>query len=333
MLFRSSVNARGSKGIIAFTFGKPTPCQRVIFDDGFFVDDGYAIELACYDGKVYSTLFEEKYGLHFAFERLLPPKGYQGVGKEFASFSYIFSDYIFRVYGYKVSSNYDPEYTGIARELSAAELLREGETEYAKGNFSAATRLFAEAVEIDSTNSLAYYRRGVSRYSQNDYEGALVDLERSIGLDQTNASAYFHCGLIKNQKYQYEEALYYFDKTLELEPNNSSTYRERAMAKLQLLDFNGANKDYDKAVALNPNNPYNFASRGSFRYLFINDYLGAIEDFDRAIEIDAGAGFTISVRGDVKHQMGDSEGACTDWHLALENGHMQALSKIGRAHV
>ena len=59
------------------------------------------------------------------------------------------------------------------------------------GNYEQAVQDYTQALQVEPTNSYAYYNRGITRDRHGDYQGAVADFSQAISLDPANAD-FFH---------------------------------------------------------------------------------------------------------------------------------------------
>ncbi|MBK9631974.1 MAG: tetratricopeptide repeat protein [Saprospiraceae bacterium] len=64
---------------------------------------------------------------------------------------------------------------------------------------------FAKAIEIDPTDSKAYYYRGLPKDDLEDYGGAVLDFTKAIEIDPTDSKAYYNRGLAKDDLEDHRE--------------------------------------------------------------------------------------------------------------------------------
>ncbi|MBN1756379.1 tetratricopeptide repeat protein [bacterium] len=82
-------------------------------------------------------------------------------------------------------------------------------------------------------------------------------------------------------------------------------------------------REIDRFTLLIQNNPLNAAfyeNRATYRGLFLKDLDGAMEDYNKAIELNPNFAQAYFNRGLARYSIQDKEGACQDWHTALELG-------------
>ncbi len=122
------------------------------------------------------------------------------------------------------------------------------------------------ALDINPDGIDALYALGM-QYQENDkLNEALETYTRILELDSTNSSAYFNTGYIQYQHLQlYDEALVNFDKAVKASPKYYQAIYMRGLCYEAMGDVQRAKREYSYAVELNPN--YKRAADGLHRLL------------------------------------------------------------------
>lgn len=95
-----------------------------------------------------------------------------------------------------------------------------------------AIEMYKEILQIDSTNSNAYYNMGYVYLAMlNDFDKSIEFFSKCINYDNTNTNAYFNRGYSYELLGNYKEARINYEKVLSLETNN-----EMAIEGLNRLD-------------------------------------------------------------------------------------------------
>ena len=164
-----------------------------------------------------------------------------------------------------------------------------------------------------------WFRSGEKKYSNGDYRGAIND----------------------------------FTKAIDINPQFENAYRLRGFSRDNLDDHIGAIEDFTSIIEINGDDPSAYAWRGSAK-IDLDDYQGAITDLNQAIEIDyvwlrlfqsclckeileryqrsyfryeqsnrarTSGPIQLQQSWTSEEEMGDLEGACSDWRKASELGH------------
>ncbi len=172
-----------------------------------------------------------------------------------------------------------------------------------------------------------YFNRASRKQDTGDFNGAIEDLTRSIQIDPTVGVSYYNRGNIKGQYLgEYYGAISDFDKAISL--GYTDAYNNRGNSKKLIEDYHGAIEDFTKAIELDSTDSFAFYNRGNSK-LALKNYYGAISDYNRVLNIDPSnprISDVYSNLGLAKYKLGDREGACADYKLAIVKGD-QELNK------
>lgn len=110
---------------------------------------------------------------------------------------------------------------------------------------------FTKSIELDNTESNAYYFRGYAYYDKGDHKKAMKDFDKAIELNPKHHEAYFERGNLYLDAKDYNEQIANYDKAIEFCPTSGKYYYWRGYAKLfGLKDKDKACPDYVKAIEL-----------------------------------------------------------------------------------
>ncbi len=99
-----------------------------------------------------------------------------------------------------------------------------GAMHYDISNYQESIDAYAKVIELDSTDSRAYYGRAASRNLLYDYMGAVDDCMNSIKYDEKNALAYLLRGILYLQIRRKDDACMDFRKAKELKYEDADKY-------------------------------------------------------------------------------------------------------------
>jgi tetratricopeptide (TPR) repeat protein len=222
-------------------------------------------------------------------------------------------------------------------------------------------RLFDLAVSKGFQNPWSYYFRALTEIRDGMDAMALDDLDRAIELQEDFALAYHERAGIKRRRGDFQGSHFDYQQAISHDPGFALAYTNRGSVKILMGDYNGAIEDYSTALELNPELIIALNNRGYARY-FTEDKEGALLDFNAAItggsqlasaklnkasllakqgqllpalalldetlQEHPGEALLYLNRGLVRELTGDLEGACEDWHRAIELGAEQASEFI-----
>jgi len=235
-----------------------------------------------------------------------------------------------------------------------------GEAYFYKGYMLYATdttgedrRLFDQAISSGFQKPWSYYFRALTEIRDGVDDMAMDDLDRAIELKEDFALAYHERAGIKRRTGDYQGAHFDYQQAITYDPAFALAYNNRGSVKILMGDYTGAIEDYSAALQIDPELVIALNNRGYARY-FTEDKEGALLDFNAAItggaqlasaklnkaSLLAEQGQLVPAlslldetllehpdeamlymnRGLVRELTGDLDGACEDWHRAIELG-------------
>jgi tetratricopeptide (TPR) repeat protein len=153
--------------------------------------------------------------------------------------------------------------------------------------------------------------------------GAMTDENNLTYLAPATAEQYFDNGLKKIDERNFGEAIIYLTHSLKLDANNEEAYQARGYCKDELQFFKNAREDYDKAIEIDPNYVEALLLRGA-NFDDNEELAAAIADYNKVIELEPDNGIAFYNRGNSKFGMGNKNGACSDWKVAVSLGVQEA---------
>jgi tetratricopeptide (TPR) repeat protein len=138
-----------------------------------------------------------------------------------------------------------------------------------------------KAIELDTTNTFAYFNRALMYYEQEKYQQAMTDLNRVLVDEPGNALTLYNRGLISAQLGAYEDALSDMDRVLNINPENVLAYFNRASIFIEMGQYQNALEDYDRAIELYPDFANAYMNRSYVNNL-MGRYKASKSDYDTA---------------------------------------------------
>jgi Tfp pilus assembly protein PilF len=136
------------------------------------------------------------------------------------------------------------------KEFSQAKAKREkGAALQKSGQIDQALFAYAEALNLDPDDPLAYYERGTALMHKQAPEEALIAFQAAIGLDPTFLDAYGAATKVLSQHQQWNQALGLWDRYLAHHPQNGRAHFERSVIKRAKGDTQGFLRDIQLACA------------------------------------------------------------------------------------
>jgi tetratricopeptide (TPR) repeat protein len=137
------------------------------------------------------------------------------------------------------------------KEFSQARAKRDqGMSSQALGQIDNALFAYAEAINLDPDDAIAYYDRGTALLLKEDAEDALIAFQAAIALDPTFLDAYRAAARVFSLHREWNQALALWDRYLGYQPQSSLAYFERAVITRAKGDTQGFLQDLHRACAL-----------------------------------------------------------------------------------
>ena len=178
---------------------------------------------------------------------------------------------------------------------------------------------YNEAIRLDPSPALSYFRRGVLLATRKRaFEEAIGDFSKVLALEPDNVEALIRRGDAYSQLGSSGQALADLERAVELAPNNSAPYLFRGLAEARRGDFARALEDYDSALIRDPFDAEAMVNRAAIHSLEGRQDL-AIDDLDRALAIDGDNAIAYYNRGYSKFALRQYDEAIADYNHAISN--------------
>jgi tetratricopeptide (TPR) repeat protein len=190
---------------------------------------------------------------------------------------------------------------------------------------------FTEAIGLDPTSALAYFKRGWAWYFRGELEKAIDDFTESIRLNPKAANALRYRGKVWGRAGDDDKAIADFTDALRLNPTLDDVYADRGFAWLRKGKADECIADCVEALRLNPNSSHAFKCRAR-AWRTKGEYDKAIADWTEQIRLDQTfACFGYSERGLAWARKGEFERALADYNEAIRLGPQFQVNWDGRA--
>ncbi len=232
-----------------------------------------------------------------------------------------------------------------ASEVTAEDLIEEGQKTIAQKKYKDALPILQKALESDERNPLIYQLIGNCYWLMGDKDNAMENIQKALQYDPDNQSlkdwvkihvpnpAEELIGESKKVMAQgnYKDALTLLSKALESDDHNPMIYQLIGNCHWQLGDRDQAVLDIQTALQYDPNNQSlknwvtahtrppaeAFIAEGK-KAMAQGDYKGALPSLMKALETDGRNPRLYQLIGNCRWQMGDKAGAIQDLQNALQ---------------
>jgi protein O-GlcNAc transferase len=195
-------------------------------------------------------------------------------------------------------------------------LLRSGYSEYQRGNFAEAARLYVEVLRVAPAHVDALCLLGILRAQQGEVAEANVAADQALNAGTATAAGYYKIGCLLQILGRHEDAKSCFDKTLAATPSSFEALTHRGISAMALEDSSGALAFFDKAVALRPQEAGAWLNRGN-AFLQLGRNEEAISSYDRALGLNPAFGEAWENRGKGLTALGRKEDALISYDRAI----------------
>jgi serine/threonine protein kinase/Tfp pilus assembly protein PilF len=160
--------------------------------------------------------------------------------------------------------------TGVMRDFgfaptttSAAGYVRQGQTDFANGNYDKALAAYNQALSLDPNDVSAYVGRGNVYARQNKLDLALADYSKAVDLAPKDAIAFVDRGNVYARQNKLDLALADYTKAIGIASRDTSAYTDRGNVYVRQNKLDLALADFTKAIDVDPNDASAYVSRGN----------------------------------------------------------------------
>ncbi len=194
-----------------------------------------------------------------------------------------------------------------------------------------AVRDFTEGINLDRTNSRAWYCRGHVYFHMGKMKESLDDNDEAIGIDPTFAAAYNGRGLTLERLGKTDEAILDFGRAIQSEPNVAAYHRNRAALHLGKCHHEEAFADYEKVVSLEPRAASSYYLRGIY-WTHMKDLEKSLKDYTEALTLNPGLAEAHVNKANIYLQQGKFDDAIAECSAAIGT-HPISRDAHGKAYV
>jgi len=204
-----------------------------------------------------------------------------------------------------------------AAAQSAADFIKQGNSDYDAKNYQAAVDDYSKAIAADPNNSLGFRNRHVAYFALRKYDKSLADQNEAIRLKPADPKYFFERAKIFCVLNQLERGMEDVTVAIQLKPDFYAAYRWRALGFRSRSEFDRALEDINAAMKLTPGKAEDYDLRCELnRGLYRNDL--AIADANEALRIQPNYAHAYFNRGITYMQMGKYGKALADENAALK---------------
>ena len=188
-----------------------------------------------------------------------------------------------------------------------------GDEYFQKGEYAAAINSYNQALQFNNSDADIYYKLGLVNYQLGEYHTAITNYSQAINININHPQAYNQIGLVHYQIGNYHIAIEAYTQAIRINPHIAINYKNRADVRSHIGDTQGAIEDYNQAINLNPDYATTQKDRQISRYL-----LDEQQQLKQIINIDPNDAIGYKNRGHDRVELGDYEGAITDYNQVIQ---------------
>lgn len=212
-----------------------------------------------------------------------------------------------------------------AQERTAADFIRDGNLNLARGDCSFAQYFFQEALKLEPNNVEAAIGKGRALVCQRAYALGIEELQRALSLAPNNVSAHIHLARAYQEQFQSDptrfsgrlsDALGIIQNAERLDPNNPEVLNTKGVVLFLIGDLAGARDALERAVTLsaasqtlsNPDKATINVNLGR-TYRELGELELALRAFRRAVALNPLSAVAHNNVGDIHFRMGNCDDA------------------------
>ena len=200
---------------------------------------------------------------------------------------------------------------------TAGQWLERGNQLWRLRRYSEAIQAFDAAIkQKPKFIHLAYFGKGLALSWSEKYPEAITALQQAVQSQPDFFIAWYGLSVVYRESNQLDKALAAINKAIQLQPNNPNVYGQKWAVLISLKRYREAAAAINKAIELSPRAVF-YLVRGLVRFQS-EDKQGAIDDFNLAIKFNPNDAYAYLGRGLVRSQLGDKQGAIQDYNKTIK---------------
>ena len=131
-------------------------------------------------------------------------------------------------------------------------LIAEARSQFVRGNFAAAEKLYQQFVELQPNSTVALANLGVAQFRQGKLTAAQLALEKAIAADPEDAFSLTTLGAVMIEQNLIEDSIGYLERASAVAPDDPITLNYLGVASSQLGQLGKAEQSLRRAITVNP---------------------------------------------------------------------------------
>ena len=215
-------------------------------------------------------------------------------------------DYLGALQDFNLALQQDPRFYRVQRERAYVHL-HLGDQEAALADLTEVLKCTAHPHD--------YFARACIYQERGQQEESLADLEQFLRMRPQNAFARLERAKLQAQKGHYLEAVADLDQALLNDPHSLAGHLLRAQLRCYLGDLQGSIADFSQVIQIHPTAAAYYNRGVSYYHADLLDL--ALEDLDQALLLRPTFVAGSYVRGNIRYELGEMQGALDDYQQAL----------------
>ncbi len=178
--------------------------------------------------------------------------------------------------------------------------------------------LLEQAIKLNPNDSQSYKLGAYVHSVFGDFDAAEKGFARALEITPNDWELYLMRAKLRMQQHKFPQVLEDCNVMLAKQENDAA-YALRARAKEEMKDYAGAIQDADKAMALNPQYGGGFLIKCNCK-LSMGDEAGALEELNKGVQLFPKMADFYEIRCAIKQKLGDCQGAINDAQEAMKRG-------------
>jgi len=170
--------------------------------------------------------------------------------------------------------------------MSAADLVRSGNTARNNGNYALAINLLNRAVETDPKNRTAWNDLALAYFADRQDGLAINAYQKQIAVNPYDENAYNNLGRVYLRQRKYDDAIRWFQKQIEVQPLDKYAHTNLGITYFEQHKYQEALPEFEKAATITPDSAEAQARLGH-AYLNLGQDDKAMAAYDAAVKISA----------------------------------------------
>lgn len=199
-----------------------------------------------------------------------------------------------------------------------SELLIQANRATLERQYGKALDLYNQYIALNPEDFRGYFNRGTTAYNATKYEQAFNDFTKTLELNPIYKEAYYYRGMTLAKQTKYDEAIRDYSHVLSTDSNSVPFLKLRSEAYASLGKEALALNDLNQAVDLAKLSGDLYKRRAELK-VKMKDIDGALRDYNSVEKLIPAYKMVHYIKGNLYLELKETEFACDEFQLALDN--------------